>query len=246
MYRILLVCALGFVLSSTVVLESCQHEPFLLLTSNVDDTTDTGGNDTTSQTDSSVILCSPDTVYFRNTILPVLLSNCSMSGCHDVTSHEEGVVLTSYDRIMATGKINLGRPSRSELYEVLVDSDPEDRMPKDKPPLKSEEIAQILKWIEQGAKDNYCNECDSSQALYALNIRPIIVRSCQGCHSGTSPGGGFDYTTYEGLQAVALNGKLVGAVSRLPGFKAMPESSKLPDCDVSKIREWVRNGALNN
>ena len=27
--------------------------------------------------------CSPDTVYFANTILPLLSSNCAMSGCHN-------------------------------------------------------------------------------------------------------------------------------------------------------------------
>ncbi len=246
MYRFFLLCSLALILSGTLVLDSCQHEPFLLIASNGADPTDTGGNDTTSQTDSTVILCSPDTVYFRNTILPLLVSNCSMSGCHDATSHKEDVVLTSYASVRSTGEIKLSKPRESELYKVLIKNDPKERMPEGKAPLPDEQIAQILKWIEQGAKDNYCNECDSTQAAYALNIRPIIVKSCQGCHSGTSPGGGFDFTSVQGLQTVALNGKLVGAVSRLPGFKAMPESGKLPDCDVSKIREWVRNGALNN
>jgi hypothetical protein len=248
MYRILIICAFALVLSSTLVLESCQHDPFYILVNNGQDSTDTGGNDTTGNNDTTLatIACDPDTVYFQNAILPLLISNCSMSGCHDATSHKEGVILTSYSTVRNTSEIKLSKPAESKLYRVLITGDAEDRMPQNKPPLQQDEIARILKWIEQGAKDNYCDECDSTKASYSLNIRPIIKNSCQGCHSGTKPSGNLDLSTYDGLKSVADNGKLVGAITHTNGFKPMPENSKLPECDISKIRVWVRAGALNN
>lgn len=245
MYRILLlVSALAFAGASFLV--SCQHDPYFILVNNAQDTTDTGKDDTNNDTTFLGIACNPDTVYFDNTILPLLVSNCSMSGCHDAASHKEDVILTSYSTIRNTGKIKLSKPSESELYRILLKSDPEDRMPQGKPPLLPEQITQILKWIEQGALDNYCDECDSAQASYALNIQPIIRNSCQGCHSGTTPSGNLDLSNYAGLKSVADNGKLIGAVSRLAGYKPMPESSKLPDCDIGKIRVWISAGSPNN
>ena len=37
--------------------------------------------------------CNPDTVYFQNTILPLVVSSCATTGCHDQKSHKDGVVL---------------------------------------------------------------------------------------------------------------------------------------------------------
>lgn len=248
MFRKFVVLVFAVFLASFFGLASCQHDPYYILVNNGQDTTDTGGNDTTGNNDTTFygISCDPDTVYFQNTILPLLISNCSMSGCHDATSHEEDIILTSYATVRSTGEIKLTQPSDSKIYKVLLDDDPKDRMPKDRPPLSSEQISQILKWIQQGAKDNYCDECDSTKASYTLNIRPIIKNSCQGCHSGAKPSGNLDLSTYEGLKVVADNDKLVGAVAHASGYKPMPENSKLPECDISKIRVWVRSGALNN
>ena len=44
--------------------------------------------------------CSPDSVYFVNEIMPIISSNCTMSGCHDNITHAEGVNLTTYTNIM--------------------------------------------------------------------------------------------------------------------------------------------------
>lgn len=247
MYKVLLVCGLALTLASTFFLESCQHDPYFILTDAGNDTTNNGGNDTTVHHDTVLtIACDLDTVYFRNTIFPLLVSNCSMSGCHDATSHKEGVNLTSYSSIRSTGGIKLSKPIESKLYRVLIDNDAEDRMPQGKPPMASEDISRILKWIEQGAQDNYCNECDSTQSQYAAFIRPIMKNSCQGCHSGSKPDGNIDLSSYTGVRVVADNGKLIGAISHAQGYKPMPLSGALPECDIRKIKEWIRLGALNN
>ena len=65
----------------------------------------------------AVSSCSPDTVYFKQTILPLVTSNCAMSGCHDAISHKEGVILTDYTNIMREVKVS--SPTSSDLYKCL-------------------------------------------------------------------------------------------------------------------------------
>ena len=94
--------------------------------------------------------CSPDTVYFQQTILPLITSNCAMSGCHDAISKKDGVILTDYTNIMR--EVKVASPTSSDLYKCLNETG-EDRMP----PAPAAEFslankALVLKWIQQGAK----------------------------------------------------------------------------------------------
>src|SRR6185503_16221122 len=43
-------------------------------------------------------------------------------------------------------------PGKSKLYQLLVTSDEDDRMPQKDDPLPAEQIARIRQWIEQGCK----------------------------------------------------------------------------------------------
>ncbi len=49
--------------------------------------------------------CDPSTVYFKQDVLPLLQSNCAKSGCHNEESRKHGVVLNSYENLMATIEI---------------------------------------------------------------------------------------------------------------------------------------------
>lgn len=89
--------------------------------------------------------------------------------------------------------------------------------------------------------------CDTVNTTYAAVISPIISFKCAtaGCHSGSAPAGGYDFTTYAGLKAAADNGRLVAAIHPQTGTmpKGMP---KLPACEITRINTWVRRGAQNN
>jgi hypothetical protein len=126
----------------------------------------------------------------------------------------------------------------------------EDQMPPyPNAPLDAGVKASILKWIQQGAKNNSCiaSGCDTTNVKYSTHIKPLIQTNCQGCHSGANPGGGLELVTYEGVKAVAQNGKLVGSISHLPGYKPMPQNgNKLSDCDIRKVQLWISNGTPNN
>ena len=111
--------------------------------------------------------CSSDTVYFQNEILPILTSNCAMSGCHDSQSAQDGIVLTDYVSIMNSDVIERGKPNKSELVEVLTESGEDLMPPSPYNALSSDMISKIEKWISQDIKNNqewYLYEL--RQALY--------------------------------------------------------------------------------
>lgn len=212
---------------------SCKHE----IPVQVIDTGITGGNQP----------CSPDSVYFQNKVLPLLNSGCAMSGCHDAVTHKEGVNLSSYSSIMATGGVRPGNPQGSNIYKVLNLSGG-DRMPQ--PPAAAFTPAQkdiIYKWISQGAKNNACSDCDTAQFTYSAAVAPIMNTYCTGCHNPASLNGGIDVSTYAAVKQIAQNGKLLGSITHAPGYIAMPQGgSKLPDCKITQITKWVNSGAPNN
>jgi hypothetical protein len=197
----------------------------------------------------NILPCDSDSVYFNMQILPFLVANCAQSGCHDAASHQDGVVITSYQTLMNSGIIEIGDPNNGDLIDVITDTDPGDRMPPPPaPPLTAQQIQLIQTWIAQGAQNLICdNGCDTSNVTYNAVIKPIIQNKCQGCHQGSSPGGGINLSTYLGVQGSAIDGSLLGSIQHQPGWSAMPKNtSKMPDCDIAKIRIWVNAGAPNN
>lgn len=221
---------------------SCRHQPDLV--------TDPGnGGGGGGGTGGGAGTCDPTKVYFQQQVLPILASNCAMSGCHDVTSHEEGIILSSYEYVMASGIVQAGNPFSSDLYEVLLETDPDKVMPPPpRSPLTTAQIALIRDWIQQGAKNLTCQSmCDSTQFTYSGAIRNIITNKCQGCHTGASAGGGIDLSTYLNVKARVTDGKLWGSVSYSAGYSPMPKGTpKLSDCELTQIRKWIDAGALNN
>lgn len=189
--------------------------------------------------------CSADTVYFQQQVLPVFISNCAMGGCHDATSHKEGINLTSYSTIMAGG-IRAGNPGSSKLYKVIIEGS---MPPRPYSALTQDQINILNKWITQGAKNNSCVDaaCDTANVTFTASVKGIITNKCQGCHSSSSPGGGYDLSTYNGIKAVVDNGKLWGSVNFLSGYSAMPKGgTKLSTCELARIRKWIAAGAPNN
>lgn len=196
--------------------------------------------------DTSGVPCSPDTVYFQNQILPLLVSNCAMSGCHDVASHQEGVITTNYTNIRQ--KVVPFNPSQSKIYKSIIATDPDDRMPRPPAaPLTTDQKNLIKKWIEQGALNNVCNEsygqCDTSNVSFVAYIQPLIANKCLGCHGTINPGAGILLTNYNEIKACAQSGKLYGSIAWLPGYKTMPQTSaQLSACQVSKVKSWIDAG----
>jgi uncharacterized membrane protein len=172
-----------------------------------------------------------------------------MSGCHDVASHQGGVILTTYQYVMATADIRPGRPFDSELYERITETDMQKRMPPaPNAPLTEQQKQLIYSWIQQGAQDLVCdNLCNPNNFTYSGAIRNIISNKCQGCHSGGTPQGGIDLSTYAGVKLKVDDGRLWGAVNHFAGFSPMPKNgNKLSACEIEQIQKWIAAGATNN
>jgi hypothetical protein len=237
-----------------LMMASCEHEPLLQPTgsegkavvndngSNSNNGNVNGGNNGTP--------CDPNTVYFSTQVLPLLVSNCAKSGCHDAASHEDGIILDSYVNVMNTADIDPGNPRGGHLMEAITESDPDDRMPP--PPaltLTAQQIDLINTWIVQGAQNLTCTitTCDSTAVSFANDVLPVINNKCKGCHSGIAPGGGISFTDYTGTATQAGNGKLLGSITHAAGFQPMPKNSAmLSACEIGVIRNWIGEGIQNN
>ena len=226
-------------LATILFLISCTHTPVKKANPTINPTT----NPVTTNP------CDPDSVYFQNSILPALISNCAMSGCHSSASHADGIVLDNYTSIIQTGEIEAGKPNKSELFKAITESDPDKRMPP--PPaaaLSPELIEQFRVWILQGAKNNACQSCDTNKLIsFSQDVQPIIQTACLGCHQGSGASADIDLSSYAGVKAVADDGKLNGSILHLNGFSPMPKNgNQLDICDRTKIIHWIQAGSLNN
>jgi Protein of unknown function (DUF1553)/Protein of unknown function (DUF1549)/Planctomycete cytochrome C len=98
---------------------------------------------------------SADEVHFSRDVRPILNQNCM--ACHGGVRQKNGVSFLFREEALGTGKsgkrtIVPGRPEESELMARVTSSDPDTRMPYRGPPLSSQQIDMLRKWIKQGAK----------------------------------------------------------------------------------------------
>lgn len=221
----------ALVFAWALVVASCVHDPVVF---------------PEEPGDNTVPGCFEDgTVCFESSILPIFISYCARTGCHNSQTHEEGYILNSYNNVMRTGIVP-GNASGSKLYKVLFETG-EDRMPPGAP-LSQAQKDSIKIWINQGAPNTVdCNcFCDTTAYSFTAAIKPIILNSCVGCHKPGSLGGNIDLSTYSLIKLQADNGKLLGSVSHAIGYSPMPQGGKLPDCEIAQIKKWIEAGALEN
>jgi mono/diheme cytochrome c family protein len=221
-------------LSLVIAINGCKHDPIY-------PNGYTPGNEpTVSQS------CDSDTAYFQNDVLPILVATCNYSGCHNEPNGADGVILSNYVQVMQSGEVRSGRPGESDLYEVLIETRDDKRMPP--PPyarLSSEQIATVRKWIEQGALNNKCVEnttdCDTANVPFRT-VQTIINSNCVGCHSGGGASDGVNLESYASIRTNTENGRLKGAITHASGYTAMPPGITLPACDILKIEAWINQG----
>lgn len=238
-------------ISVLVFLQSCSHDIVQpIKTVLTDTTTNGGGNGNGGGGVLNPNPCDPNKIYFVNDVLPIFLSNCAYSGCHDAATAKDGIILDNYANIMRTAEVIPGNAWSSKVYESITETDPEDIMPPaPKPHLLPEQITLIARWINEGALNTECisDNCDTVNVKYATHVEPIINTYCKGCHSGTNPSGAILLDSYTNVKISVTNGSFLGSIKRETGWVAMPiNGAKLTDCNIRKIELWIQNGALNN
>ncbi|MGC4038421.1 MAG: hypothetical protein QM764_20825 [Chitinophagaceae bacterium] len=226
--------ALGYSIIFFLTIIACRHVIPFPISDGI-----SGGTGSTSDR------CDSTKIYFQQQVLPILVSNCAQSGCHDNGSHREGIILVSYNSVTQTAGVQPGNAAGSKLYRVINGGS---MPPRGYTALTAQQKDLIYQWIQQGAQNLVCESmCDSSVFTYSGAIQPLVANKCQGCHSTANPLGGVDLSNYASLKAEVDNGKLQGAVNWDAGFIAMPQNgSKLSDCELSQIQHWIAAGAPNN
>jgi len=96
----------------------------------------------------------PATVSFKNDIIPVFTAYCLGSGCHSSPNAAANLDLTdsvAYVQLFHKNDIDTINPPNSFLYETMnttgTPMPPSGR-------LSNYDVAIVLKWIQQGAKNN--------------------------------------------------------------------------------------------
>ena len=228
-----------FFLITAFIIESCQHNTFIDLT-----------NPSVSEN------CDPDTTYFQNEVLPLIISNCAKSGCHtsEGGGEEEAHDLSSYEAIMNSDYVDPFDANGSELIEVLTESGEDKMPPYPNEPLTSSQITILKSWINQGARNNECSGgCDTTNLTYSGTIAPLMGNYCNGCHGDSGNSTGINLTSYfdsgtdDGVKTVAQDGRLWGSVNQDGGFSAMPlGGNRLQECKIDELRIWLDNGYPND
>ncbi|RYZ52207.1 MAG: hypothetical protein EOP49_09990 [Sphingobacteriales bacterium] len=203
----------------------------------------TGGGNTGGGTVIDTSLC------FERDILPIFVSNCAKSGCHDAASHEEGFVFTSWQTITSK-EFKPWDAEDTELYEKITEHDPDDIMPPPpNAPLTPAQIALIREWINRGAPNttNCATACDSTRFTYAATIKPMLDTYCKGCHNANVTNAGLSYENHSTTVAAVNSGRFLGAINHQAGYSPMPKGgSKLNDCQIQQIQKWIAAGTPNN
>ncbi len=92
----------------------------------------------------------------------------------------------------------------------------------------------------------------AAQDQFEMKVRPLLVKSCFGCHSGAAMGG----LRMDSREALLKGGKsgaavvvgkpeeslLVKAIDHSHERLKMPPSGKLSDAEIGLLRDWVRDG----
>lgn len=190
-------------------------------------------------------ICSPDTVYFVEQVLP-LLEGCAISGCHSGTLAQEGVKLNNYSDIIHTGGVIRGNANGSAIIEVLQGGGK--RMPPyPRSMLSQESIDWVKKWIDQGALNNSCPNigCDVDSVSYSNDIFPLINNYCTYCHQGNSPDGSIKMTNYDEIVVMCARDNFINIIQDYGN--PMPKNSQgLTPCQVEMFQKWIDYGLPNN
>lgn len=206
---------------------------------------DQGAKNTTCTTTGSVntaLKSLGEPVCFQRDLLPVLMSSCGTTGCHDQTTRSEGYNITSYASVMSN-LVKAGSPTTSKLYTVIKNNS--------MPPGSYAKLTQAVKdsiynWIKNGAANQTCvSTCDTTGVVsYVKQISSVMSKNCVSCHIAANPSKGIILDSYASVKTYLDNGKLMAAVKGTS--IQMPPGFKLTACEMRQLELWKSNGAIQN
>jgi len=172
---------------------------------------------------------SSDAVSFSSQVAPLLVSKCGR--CH-VADAKGRVSMSDYASLMQghpeAGPIVMpGSAKGSRIFEVIESGD----MPRGGGKLSDQELATLLTWIDQGAKNDARNdniplrqlaraataapEVKVAQATgeetvkFSLELAPVLAAQCNSCHGRQRPRADFSVATFNRLLRGGDSGPVV-------------------------------------
>lgn len=89
---------------------------------------------------------------------------------------------------------------------------------------------------------------DEREAFFENQVRPLFAERCTACHGPQLQSGGLNLTQAEHVAGVVVAGdpgasRLMAVLSHDTDVK-MPPTGRLPDDDISAVRQWIERGAV--
>jgi WD40 repeat protein len=114
------------------------------------------------------LLAAAEEVLFSRDLAPILQQKCLT--CHNAEKSKGGYRVDTFANLLTPGKskepsISPREPNKSELYNRLITSDADDRMPQKDDPLPSEKVELFKIWIENGANLDRGKQSDPISTL---------------------------------------------------------------------------------
>jgi hypothetical protein len=238
------------VLLFTILLTSCEHNSLISKENPVDPPPSPDPKDPIV-----LVECSKDSVFFVQTVLPLVTTLCGKAGCHIEGDYSNFYIIynggTQSENLLNSYNAIKDRFSSTTSLENNINTMNNQNVWGFVPP-DDTQLQELKTWINQGSKLNSCANCDENKFAYTENIKPILSTYCVSCHNSTSAMASVNLSTYEDVvNELTLNpGRLVGSIEwtdPYTGDKAMPYGSgKLPDCYINQIKNWINAGALND
>ena len=100
--------------------------------------------------DALTPLSNAPAISFKNDIQPIIISNCTQSGCHG--SNDRRFKLLTYNDVLSI--VKPGAPHSSDLYSSITANTLNTMPQPPNPRLNDTQIKTIYVWILQGAKNN--------------------------------------------------------------------------------------------
>ncbi len=187
--------------------------------------------------------------YIRQNILDAKCMTCHYAGARQVD-------LSTYAALMNPKVIVNFQPNQSPLFNDISSG----AMPKGGTPLSAGDIAIVKQWIVNGCPNSVVPPPPPPppQPTWTWLSANVFGPKCVGCHSGASPKGDTDFSSYTNLinsqgsfttPIVAGNAAQSGVYtepSAQPQLMPPLPAPGLSTGELTAIFNWIQAGALNN
>ena len=184
-------------------------------------------------TTTDLILADEPAVSYQQQIRPIFQARCY--GCHQPARDLGNYTMVQFDALMKAGDsgdpaIVTGDPAASHLIDLITpNTNGEVEMPQAGPPLETQEIELIRRWIKEGAID----DSPAQSVHFSKNQPPVYTRLPVVTSLDFSPDGsllattGFHEAILVDTKTKAIKHRLIGISPRVESLRFSPDGTRL-------------------